>query len=192
MAKQTTGILIAWLGLVQAAAAAPVDLADIPLTSGTGGQIKPNVMLVFDDSGSMSWSHMPDHVNSLHDANGYKSSQCNSIYFNPAATYSPPVKADGTSYPNVPFNNAPYDGYNPGGTKVNLAASFRAYDSSTCWSPDCGNDTAQQAYYMAYTGSQPAMSYTYLLNGNVNTTTTFYKECSGAIAGMFTKTLVNA
>lgn len=179
-----------WLAAAPMAWSASVDIADKPLASGTSGEVKPNVMIILDDSGSMSWTHLPDHVNSLHEKKGYKSAQCNGIYYNPSVSYAPPAKADGTNYPDVDFYNAPYDGFDPSSSKVNLSTSFRAYDSGTCWSPDCGRDTAQPAYYYNYTGAQPAMSYTYKSNGDVDTTTTFYRECNENIANKFSKVTV--
>lgn len=175
--------------------AATVDLADKPLASGTSGEVKPNVMLVLDDSGSMGWTHLPDHVRSQTTRYGYKSAQCNGVYYNPAVTYSPPVKADGTSYPNVSFTDAPYDGFNASSSKVNLSTNFRAYDDTTSYGN--GDDTAQAAYYYAYSGSQPALSYTYESDGDVDTTTTFYKECNSSIGvtpgkNVFTKVTVGA
>src|SRR5690625_6798981 len=39
------------------------------------------------------------------------SSQLNNSYYNPELTYSPPLKPDGTQYPNASFTNAPVNGY---------------------------------------------------------------------------------
>ncbi|PWB39272.1 MAG: hypothetical protein C3F19_16720 [Rhodocyclales bacterium] len=190
MARKSLRFLVFWLAAMPAAWAATVDLADKPLASGTSGEVKPNVMIVLDDSGSMGWTHLPDHVRSLRTTKGYKSAQCNGIYYNPAVTYAPPLNADGTSYPNVNFYDAPYDGFDSGSTKVNLSTSFRAYDDTTSFGG--GDDTAQAAYYYTYssTPSQPAMSYTYTSGGSVDTSTTFYKECNETIAGKFTKVTV--
>lgn len=172
-------------------AAATVDLADKPLSSGTSGEVKPNVMIVLDDSGSMAWSHMPDHVKNIRTDPGYKSVQCNGIYYNSAVTYAPPVKADGTSYPDADFYNAPTNGYNAASGTANLSTSFRAYDDTSSYGG--GDDTAQPAYYYTYSGAEPAMSYTYTSSGSVDTTTTFYDECDGQInTGNFTKVVVGA
>jgi type IV pilus assembly protein PilY1 len=178
-------------GYIFTAGAATIDLADKPLASGTSGEVKPNVMLVLDDSGSMGWTHMPDHVRSLRSKVGYKAAQCNGIYFNPAVTYTPPVKADGTPYPDIDFFNAPYNGFNPTSTKVDLSSKFKSYDDTTSWNG--GDDTEQAAYYYTYSGSQPAMSYTYNSSGDVGTSTTFYRECNGEInTGNFTKVTVDS
>ncbi|MCL4185320.1 MAG: hypothetical protein KJ011_17945, partial [Burkholderiaceae bacterium] len=188
MVSRSLRFLAFWLAVMPVSWAANVDLADKPLASGTSGEVKPNVMLVLDDSGSMGWTHLPDHVRNLRSENGYKSAQCNGVYYNPSVSYAPPVKADGTSYPNVDFYDAPYDGFDTGSTKANLKSAFRAYDDTTSYNG--GNDTAQAAYYYTYTGTQPAMSYTYEADGDVDTGTTFYKECNGDIAGKFTKVTV--
>lgn len=184
-------ILAAFLGLAFSAGAATVDLADKPLASGSSGEVKPNVMIILDDSGSMGWTHMPDHVLVIRSKVGYKTAQCNGIYYNPAVTYKPPVKADGTSYPDVDFFNAPYNGFDSASAKVDLSTKFKAYDDTTSWGE--GNDTEQAAYYYSYSGTQPAMSYTYTSAGNVDTSTNFYKECNGEInTNRFTKVTVGS
>ncbi len=190
MVRKSLRFLAVWLAVMPVAWAANVDLADKPLASGTSGEVKPNVMIIFDDSGSMGWTHLPDHVRDLRGKVGYRSAQCNGIYYNPAITYAPPVRADGTSYPDVAFTSAPYDGFDPGSSRVNLSTSFRAYDNTTSYSG--GTDSAQAAYYYVYSGTQPAMSYRYQADGDVDTSTTFYKECNEGIAGKFTKVTVGA
>lgn len=59
------GFLAASLLFSGSLAAAAPDLADKPLASGTSGEVKPNVMFILDDSGSMGWTHLPDHVRGL-------------------------------------------------------------------------------------------------------------------------------
>jgi type IV pilus assembly protein PilY1 len=48
--------------LVHAAGAATTDISTAPLDVGATSSIKPNVMLLFDDSGSMAWDFMPDWI----------------------------------------------------------------------------------------------------------------------------------
>lgn len=86
--------------------AAPVALATSPLVSATTSAVKPNVMFILDDSGSMDWNYLPDWASSytgtaaLHTNSGF-----NGVAYNPAITYLPPVhyNADGslntTTYP---------------------------------------------------------------------------------------------
>lgn len=183
-----------------AASAAPVDLADKPMGNSIDPAVKPNVMFILDKSGSMSWSHMPDNpVAGLRTKYGYKSSQCNGVYYNPSVTYKPPVKADGTSYPDATFTSAWNNGFNTTQGTVNLNTSFRAYADgtiagtfNTLSGAATGNDTAQPAYYYQYNGAggsagvkQPAMSYVIDSTGSVNTSsppaagaTNFYPECN--------------
>lgn len=172
---------------------ASIDLADKPLSSGVSSEVKPNVMLILDDSGSMGWTHLPDHVRGQTTKYGYKSAQCNGVYYNPAITYSPPVKSDGSSYPSADFYNAPYDGFDTASATVNLSSQFKAYDNTTSWGN--GDDTPQAAYYYQYTGLQPTLTYAYLSSGSVDTSATFYKECNSTIGsspgnGVFTKVTV--
>lgn len=172
-----------------------VQIADAPMASGSSVLIKPNVMFILDDSGSMGWTHMPDHVRSQTTKYGYKAAQCNSVYYNPNVTYTPPVKADGSSYPNSTFTDAWYNGFNTAEGKVNLSTKFKAYDDTTSWGN--GDDAQQAAYYYKYTGAQPALSYEYNADGSVKTTTTFYKECNSSIGStpgknVFTKITVPA
>ena len=78
--------------------AATVTLATSPLASSTTTAVKPNVLFVLDDSGSMDWDHMPDvytdngsSVTWKFGDYGLRSSQCNQVYYNPNTTYAPPV-----------------------------------------------------------------------------------------------------
>lgn len=97
-----------------AAAAIAVDLSNSPMTTSTATSVRPNLLFVLDDSGSMAGDHMPDWVNDglCRDSFGnpnnkgcllidppYMSAEFNGIYYNPSNTYKPPVNPDGTSYP---------------------------------------------------------------------------------------------
>jgi type IV pilus assembly protein PilY1 len=105
-------------GLYAAAIAANTDIATAPLTADSGINVRPNLTFILDDSGSMDWDYMPDWANdNLCRGAGatstnsgtfttgcagrvpYRSADFNSIYYNPAIRYRPPVKADGTFYP---------------------------------------------------------------------------------------------
>lgn len=193
--------ILAWMSLVGLVAvampahAANVDLASEPMGNSIDPSVKPNIMFILDRSGSMSWSHMPDiPLENMTTKIGYKTSQCNGVYYNPAVTYKPPVKADGTSYPNATFTAALNDGYISTSGTVNLNTSFRAYADGSSGSYNTlsasgvsGLDTAQPAYYYQYNGAggtggvkQPPMSYLFDSVGNINTTTTFYTQCNAA------------
>lgn len=93
--------------------AALTDLGTAPLVSATTGDVLPNLMYILDNSGSMSWDYMPDFVDDTNKCKttgtsgnftascaygdpAYMTKDFNSIYYNPAITYSPGLNADGT------------------------------------------------------------------------------------------------
>jgi len=183
--RQSLRFLAVWFAVVPMAWAATVDLADKPLASGTSGEVKPNVMIILDDSGSMSFSYMPDDAVAFHGKYGYVSSQCNSVYYDPDATYSPPVAADGSPYSDAVFTAARDDGFDSTSTARDLNSGFtanrfspdsanNAYSSSTYKSAQYYALGPTGAYYYAYGGSQKAKDYQ-------DTSSAFYKECAGDI-----------
>jgi hypothetical protein len=116
--------------------AATTDISNVPLASNNPAQAKPNVMLLMDTSGSMGWTHMPDVLEGALAAGvkyvGYKSPQCNALYYNPATLYALPKQADGTFLPTPSFTAARYDAYDTASsTVVDLSTSFKAYDDFT-------------------------------------------------------------
>jgi type IV pilus assembly protein PilY1 len=105
-----------WVGaftLFATVSAAAVDLSNTPMTTSTATSVRPNLMFVLDDSGSMASDYMPDWVRQgfCRDSSGpnnktcavsdppYMSSGFNGIYYNPINSYRPPANADGTSFP---------------------------------------------------------------------------------------------
>lgn len=132
--------LIASLSL--SAGAANVDLADKPLANGVSNSVKPNIMFILDDSGSMGWDYLPDDVNGRQGSNCFKNHFYNRVYFNPGYTYPVPVDATGNPLGNATFGSAKTNGFDAGSSTTNLATNFRAHSG----------DTAQAAYYYEYTG----------------------------------------
>ncbi|WP_036167441.1 pilus assembly protein [Massilia sp. 9096] len=115
--KKILGFLVL-LMLACTASAGVTGIAQVPLLNITGtGNVRPNMMLLYDNSGSMAWSYTPDYVGggqttcrsgaSLADGQRvcyageppFNSPDFNKQYYNPAIRYTPPVYADGTSYP---------------------------------------------------------------------------------------------
>ena len=159
--------------------AGTVTLATAPLASSTSIAVKPNLVFVLDDSGSMAWDHMPDDNNDAGSAvsfnygdYGVRSSQCNQVYYDPTITYIPPIKADGvTSYSNSSFSGAWVNGFNTGAGTTDLRTSFKADQDEITTA-----DTAQTAYYYSYSGSQTTLAQ----KNYHSTTSTFYNECNSA------------
>jgi type IV pilus assembly protein PilY1 len=99
-----------------AAFSAQTQIAQVPLLNITGtGTVKPNLMLLFDNSGSMDQTYTPDYVDDALCRGGatlvdkavscapghppYMAADFNKQYYNPTILYAVPVRADGTAYP---------------------------------------------------------------------------------------------
>jgi hypothetical protein len=82
------------MSIIGAVQAAQTDIASTPIVTTTAALVKPNIMLLMDASGSMARTHMPDEVETLTGPTsvGYKSSQCNALFYNPAQQYFPPKR----------------------------------------------------------------------------------------------------
>src|ERR1700681_2690142 len=103
------------LGMSGIASATLTDISATPLASSASNLVKPNISYVLDTSGSMAWTHAPDESQPWTTQVGYKTSQCNSIYYNPNIIYPPARNYDGTSMANSSFTAAPKDGVRPFG-----------------------------------------------------------------------------
>ena len=118
------------------APAAPLSLSEVPLV--TGGGVPANLLVTFDDSGSMAWAGIPDGLvfnSSIYNSRRFKSATFNPLYYDPHRTYHPPLKADGTPL-TTSFNSAYIDGFNPALGTVDLANGYRPtlflYEGGTC------------------------------------------------------------
>lgn len=140
--------------------AALLNLGDVPLYLITS--VEPNIVLTFDDSGSMLWGHMPDTINTaaIRDGRMGCSSALNRIYFDPSITYVPPVKEDGSPLNAAPttFTNAYVNGYNPGAGTVNLSTGYQVTWRPAPFTPNlarCGfaDTSGRAAFYYRYNGA---------------------------------------
>lgn len=151
--------------LPNAARAAVTELSNVPV-AGTGQAVpKPNVMLLMDTSRSMAFTHMPDELEfpggsaAYEMPIGYRSAQCNALYYNPAKVYEIPRDAAGNlqqTMASVNFSSARYDFYSSSDvTTVDLSTAFRAYDRNTrqISIANTAEDRAQPAYYYVYQGT---------------------------------------
>jgi type IV pilus assembly protein PilY1 len=129
--------LLASLVMPLPALAASVNLATSPLATNPTSTVRPNIMFILDDSGSMDWNYLPDWANDTDgitaapytsEAELHHNSGFNGVAYNPAVTYKSPVYfyADGSSnkntdgssnltklYPDMlsPWNAVKEDGY---------------------------------------------------------------------------------
>ena len=94
--------------------AASTDISNSPLITATVS-VKPNLMFILDNSGSMAWDYLPDNTGDR-DRYSVWTSQCNGAAFNPNDTTSPytlPKTPDGRDYPNQSLTAAWPDGFQP-------------------------------------------------------------------------------
>lgn len=135
-------LLCSAIGYGNPAHAALTDLADAPMYTASNTSIKPNIMFILDDSGSMGNAYLPDSVKDNEDRRCYKNHLYNTVYYNPGHTYDPPVDDTSTPYPNASFTAAPTNGFSTTPTTKNLNSQFRAG----------GDSSDTQAYYYTYSG----------------------------------------
>jgi type IV pilus assembly protein PilY1 len=128
--------LVAGLLLAGAASAATTGIAQLPLLNVNGtGNVKPNLMLLYDNSGSMASAFTPDYIDDSTTCRSralmssgtrgctpghppFNSADFNRQYYDPKVTYAPPVRADGSSYTSMTrtatstWASVPTDGFN--------------------------------------------------------------------------------
>lgn len=106
--KFASKVMLALMGFMATVSGA-TDISTVPLntyaaTSTT--DVKPNVMFILDDSGSMDWEYLPDQTNSSIQYQ-FRNSSYNGVAYNPAIRYQPPVHvnssgvSDTTTYKNM-------------------------------------------------------------------------------------------
>lgn len=143
-------VAIATLFAASLASAASTDLADVPLANSSTLAIPPNIAVVIDDSGSMDEENMPDSNNTNKTRSCYKWRNYNTLAYNPGRTYQPPMKANGSRFPDAIFTAALKDGYFASGQKMydgsttntaldltTLGTYYQTY--SRVWMPDFGS-----------------------------------------------------
>ncbi len=124
----------------------PLKLTHEPLF--INQSVPPALAITFDDSGSMGWGFMPDS-NVWWNAPSLSSADYNLMFYNPAIEYRPPVRADGSSFPDSDFNNAKFDGFAESGDiqpRVDLNVGYLYMWISY---PDYNAGTATTAYFNA-------------------------------------------
>lgn len=117
--------------LVGAGLARATDISQSPLFMVSA--VKPNVMFLMDDSGSMKRKFLPDDSTrwGYEHQYGYWSAQCNHMAYNPSYRYVPPVRADGTTEPNADlsgFGTQFYYRYTAAGKQPAMNFEFDAQD----------------------------------------------------------------
>jgi type IV pilus assembly protein PilY1 len=135
-------------------AIAAIDVDQVPIA--IRDAVAPNIVLLADDSGSMSWNFMPDSLSQCYgtpsdpttnlNGNGSlfcRSSAINKIFYNPDVIYVPPVNAAGTSLGDADVTAAWYDGFyldaagnHKSATRNLINADFYVFDVINCDATD--------------------------------------------------------
>lgn len=102
------------------AIAAPADIANAPMVT-TASSVRSNLMLILDDSGSMSRDYMPEEVLNSGLCFGY--SAVNRIFYDPAVTYTVPLQSTGQPFTAPGWPSAYEDGYAASPVTVSLASA---------------------------------------------------------------------
>lgn len=116
--------VLAWMVVASSATATTVTLSSTP--PGVTSKVAPNIVVTFDDSGSMNSTAIPDAMDSNYTSKLYYSAKGNPIYFDPTVTYTVPPDATGAPLGTPTFNAAWRDGY--------CANTL----TKKCWAPNSG------------------------------------------------------
>ncbi len=101
--------VMAWLLVASAAVAGTVTVSKTP--PGVTSKVAPNIVVTFDDSGSMNSTAIPDSMDGFYKSKYYYSALSNPIYFDPTVTYVVPPDASGAPLGTPTFKAAWRDGY---------------------------------------------------------------------------------
>lgn len=104
---------VVWALGCTVAVAGATDISTVPLetyTATSSVDVKPNILYVLDDSGSMDWDYLPDEagISTYYNNSAYRyNASFNGVAYNPAVVYKPPVHvnssgvSDTTTYKNM-------------------------------------------------------------------------------------------
>jgi len=140
----------------QPAVAATTDIAPAPLETSAQTVVKPNLMLILDDSGSMGWKYMPDGISRSKACYGF--SGYNRVFFDPNGRYPLPVDASGNTFPVPSFTSAWEDGFNTSGGTTDLSDLSNLDTPALQVCTGSGRNqvcTNQRFYYATYSGNKP-------------------------------------
>ena len=138
MMPSKTARFFAWLALASffsnTVIGANVDLASVPLVSMSTKVVRPNVMFILDDSGSMDSEYMPDGIDVNSTKPCYFNFGYNKIYYNPSITYDPAKNSDGTNKADADTSalGAWNNGFNTGAGTTDLTSVTTI--TNTAWS----------------------------------------------------------
>ena len=153
--KNTLCVCALLPGLLQAEF---LDLATMPLQTSGSSDVKPNLMFVLDNSGSMAWDYAPDWANSSSDWL-FANADYNTQYYNPEVQYSPPLTYLGTSMANQTNFNAVANEVNDQGATKNGTTNLRS--SAYYYAYIAGEYCSTPGLTSCVISSVPTGNYTY-------------------------------
>ena len=163
-------LLVAFPGISNAAT---LNLGSVPLF--LTDPVPANLILNFDDSGSMAWGEIFDSgvtcpFNIVRGC--YSSSSINQVHYDPSLVYSPPIDEIGSTYPNASFNGAWIDGYDQIRGTLNLSTSYRVttdlYRTAATPTNHVQLGASQPAFYQIYNPANAGCPATPHTNFNSN------------------------
>ncbi len=126
-------LMSAGMAFASGVSAQELDLTRVPAT--LSAAVPPNLMMTLDDSGSMTLGFTPDSLAFTSTGGNvgcywrfprYYSPQINRQYYDPNQVYTPPVRADGTSFPAANATSPRIDGFIGTATR-NIVTNYAAH-----------------------------------------------------------------
>lgn len=111
------GVLMVFALLPVMTTQAAVDVDQSPLI--VSEPLPPNIVLIYDDSGSMGRTYLPDDAPRISGSNGRSASK-NYQYYDPRVVYKVPPRADGSLYPTPAFPKGFEDPFEDPGDDENI------------------------------------------------------------------------
>jgi type IV pilus assembly protein PilY1 len=137
--RRATARIVAVVAIVFSAVLAHAQWPNRPVTPLTVQAVAdPNILVTFDDSGSMSWGAVPDDKVSSTAARRL-AHRWNPLAYNPFVVYEAPysLALDGTRM-TTSFRAAPINGFDPAGGVENLATNYQSHWSYTAGAANAG------------------------------------------------------
>lgn len=206
---------LAWLLLASTINAGTVTVSKTP--PGVTSKVAPNIVVTFDDSGSMNATAIPDSMDANYKNKYYYSALSNPIYFDPTVTYAVPPDASGVPLGTPTFKAAWRDGYcantltkkcwSPNNSKyldpvvVDLSTSFYAgfLANISAGNSPCSRNANELTTWYVSNQSCPQMDIPAAVRGTTSTsssssttTTCFVLSCGSFNGTIGTKTITNA
>ncbi|MFV8572623.1 pilus assembly protein [Marinobacter sp. SBS5] len=155
--------------------------------------LPPNIVLMLDDSGSMAFDYMPN-LSGDSSSKNWRAPSVNRVYYDPAVTYLPPFKADGTRYPIVTtFPNAPLNGYDKSSESKFIPAwqsPFKSFYFGKFGGKSCPSGTTESGWdddYCYSSSERTDLAHLFYTTRQVNGRTYYYYEKTRFGAFAYTK-----